>query len=151
MRRAEQITCLFWLALAGALCAGSIQLKVGTPSEPGSGFLPFGTGFLLGILALVHLVQITFRKDEKEGRILGEVRWKRGACVVAALLIYALLLPPLGYIITTFLFMAVLFSVYERRKWWMVGGASLLVTAATYLVFHHWLQVQFPAGFFRIG
>jgi len=151
MRRAEQITCLFWLALAGALGVGSIQLKVGTPSEPGSGFLPFGTGFLLGILALVHLVQITFRKDEKEGRILGEVRWKRGACVVAALLIYALLLPPLGYIITTFLFMAVLFSVYERRKWWVVGGASLLVIAITYLVFHHWLKVQFPIGFFRIG
>jgi len=151
MRRAEQITCLFWLVLAAAVCAGSLRLNVGTPSEPGSGFLPFGTGFLLGILALVHLVQITFRKDEKEGRILGEVRWKRGACVVAALLIYALLLPPLGYIITTFLFMAVLFSVYEHRKWWIVGGASLLVIAATYLVFHHWLQVQFPAGFFRIG
>jgi len=151
MRRAEQITCLFWLALAGALCVGSIQLKVGTPSEPGSGFLPFGTGFLLGILALVHLVQITFRKDEKEEPILDGVRWKRGAYVAAALLIYALLLPPLGYLITTFLFMAVLFSVYERRKWWIVGGASLLVIAATYLVFHHWLQVQFPMGFFRIG
>jgi putative tricarboxylic transport membrane protein len=151
MKRAEQTTCLFWLVLAGALCAGSIQLKVGTPSEPGSGFLPFGTGFLLGILALIHLLQITFRKDEKEEPLLGEVRWKRGAWVVASLLIYALLLPLLGYLLTTFFFMAVLFSVYERRKWWMVGGASFLVIAVTYLVFHHWLKVQFPVGFFRIG
>jgi hypothetical protein len=151
MKRAEQITCLFWLVLAGALCAGSIQLKVGTPSEPGSGFLPFGTGFLLGILALVHLIQITLGKDKKEEPLPGKVRWKRGAWVVGSLLIYALLLPLLGYILTTFFFMGVLFSVYERRKWWVAGSASLLVIAVTYLVFHHWLKVQFPAGFFRIG
>ncbi len=151
MKRAEQITCLFWLGLAAALCVGSIQLKVGTPSEPGSGFLPFGTGMLMGILALVRLVQITFRKDEKKEPLLGEVRWKRGACVVASLLLYSLLLPWMGYLLITFLFMAVLFSVYQRRKWWMVGSASLLVIAFTYLVFHHWLKVQFPVGFFRIG
>jgi putative tricarboxylic transport membrane protein len=151
MKIAEQITCLFWLVLAGALCAASIQLKVGTPSEPGSGFLPFGTGFLLGILALVHLVQITFRQDEKEEPLLGEVRWKRGACVVAALLLYALLLPLWGYLLTTFLLMAILFSIYERKKWWVVGSSGLLVVIVTYLVFHHWLKVQFPPGFFRIG
>jgi putative tricarboxylic transport membrane protein len=151
MKRAEQITCLFWLVLAGALCAGSIQLKVGTPSEPGSGFLPFGTGFLLGILALVHLVQSTFRKDEKEESLLGEVRWKRGACIVGSLITYALFLPLLGYLLSTFFFMAILFSIYERKKWWAVGGSGLLVVIFTYFVFHHWLKVQFPSGFFRIG
>jgi len=151
MKKTEQIACIFWLALGGALCWGASQLDLGSPSEPGSGFLPFGTGFLLGILALVHLAQITFRKDEKEEPLLGEVRWKRGACVAASLLLYALLLPRLGYLLTTFLFMAVLFSVYARRKWWVVGSASLLVIALTYLVFHHWLKVQFPVGIFRIG
>jgi putative tricarboxylic transport membrane protein len=124
---------------------------VGTPSEPGSGFLPFGTGLLMGILAFAHLAQITFRKGEKKEGLLGEVRWKRGAFVVVSLLLYSLLLPRLGYLLTTFLFMAALFSVYQPRKWWMVAGASFLVMALTYLVFHHWLKVQFPMGFFRIG
>jgi putative tricarboxylic transport membrane protein len=151
MRRAEQITCLFWLVLAAAVCAGSLRLNVGTPSEPGSGFLPFGTGLLLGVLALVHLAQINFRKVEKGEPLLGEVRWIRGACVAGSLLLYALLLPLFGYLLATFLFMAVLFSIYERQKWWKVGGASLLVIIVTYLVFHHWLKVQFPAGVFRIG
>jgi putative tricarboxylic transport membrane protein len=151
MRRAEQITCLFWLVLAAVVCAGSLRLNVGTPSEPGSGFLPFGTGFLLGILALAHLAQVTFRKDEKEEPLLGEVRWKRGACVAGSLLLYALLLPLFGYLLTTFFFMATLFSIYERKKWWVVGSSGLLVVIVTYLVFHHWLKVQFPVGFFRIG
>jgi len=118
MHRAEQIACVLWLVLAVFLCLGSYRLNVGTPSEPGSGFLPFGTGLLLGVLALVHLAQINFRKAPKEEALLGEVRWKRGACVAASLLLYALLLPRLGYLLTTFLFMAVLFSIYERRKWW---------------------------------
>ena len=151
MKKAEQIACLFWLALGGSLCWGAFRLDLGSPSEPGSGFLPFGTGVLLGTLALVHLAQITSRQEEKEEPLLGNARWKRGICVVASLLAYALFLPRLGYLITTFLFMAVLFSVYERKKWWAVGGASLLVIALTYLVFHHWLKVQFPVGFFRIG
>ena len=151
MKRAEEITCLFWLVLAVAVCAGSLRLNVGTPSQPSSGFLPFGTGLLLGVLAFVHLAQITLRKAEKDESFGGEFRWKRGAAVVASLLLYVLLLPRLGYLLTTFLFMAVLFSLYERRKWWVVGSASLLVIAATYLVFHHWLKVQFPVGIFRIG
>jgi len=151
MKKAEQVTCIFWLVLAGSLCWSSFQLNLGSPSEPGSGFLPFGTGLLLGILALVYLVQITFRKTEKEEPFLGEVHWKRGTCVAASLLSYALLLPRLGYLLTTFLFMAVLFSIYEQKKWWMVGGASLLVIALTYLVFHHWLKVQFPVGFLGVG
>jgi len=151
MKRAEQIICLFWLALAGALCIGSIQLKVGTPSEPGSGFLPFGTGFLLGILALVHLIQISFRKGEKGEPLLGDVRWKRAAWVAGTLILYALLLPLLGYLLSTFFFMAFLFSIYERKKWWVVGTSGLLVVLMTYFVFHYWLKVQFPAGFFRIG
>ncbi len=151
MKRADRIPGLFWLALAGAVCAGSIQLKVGTPSEPGSGFLPFGTGFLLGILSLVHLAQVTFRKAEKGHFLLGEVRWKRGACIVGSLILYAFFLPLLGYLLSTFFFMAGLFSLYERKKWWVVGSFGLLVVLVTYLVFHHWLKVQFPAGFFRIG
>jgi hypothetical protein len=47
--------------------------------------------------------------------------------------------------------MLVLFSVYERRKWWVVGTSTLLVIGITYLVFHHWLKVQFPVGFLGIG
>jgi putative tricarboxylic transport membrane protein len=151
MKRAEQITCLFWLTLSAALCVGSYQLKVGTPSQPGSGFLPFGTGMLLGILAFVHLVQTQMREPAEKESFLGAVDWKRAFGVASSLGLYALILPRLGYIITTFILMLVLFSVYERRRWWVVGISTLLVIGFTYLVFHHWLKVQFPSGILRIG
>jgi hypothetical protein len=153
MRRAEQIACLFWIIVSLSVCTGAIGLKLGTPSDPGPGFLPFGTGALLGILALVHLlkVSVAISKGESEEFLWQEVKWRRSISVVLAVLVYALLLPHLGYLIATFILMVVLFSLYDRRKWGIVVPASLLVIGITYLVFHVWLKVQFPSGFFRIG
>jgi putative tricarboxylic transport membrane protein len=132
---------------------GAIGLKLGTPSDPGPGFLPFGTGALLGILALVHLlkVSVVVSNGKNEEFLRQEVKWRSTLVVVLAVLVYALLLPFLGYLIATFILMIVLFSLNDRRKWSLVIPASLLVIGITYLVFHVWLKVQFPPGYFRIG
>jgi len=153
MRRAEQIACLFWIIVSLSLCTGAIGLKLGTPSDPGPGFFPFGTGALLGILALVHLLKVSVAASEGEAEdfLWQEVNWRRSISVVLAVLVYALLLPHLGYLIATFILIVVLFSLYDRKKWGIVVPASLLVIGITYLVFHVWLKVQFPSGFFRIG
>jgi hypothetical protein len=153
MRRAEQITCFFWIFVSLFVCTGAVGLKVGTPSDPGPGFLPFGTGALLGLLSVAHLLKVSLTSVEKEtaGNLWQGLKWQRSVSVAGAVLFYALLLPHLGYLITTFLLMAVLFSLFDRRRWGVVVLSSILVIAVTYVVFHVWLKVQFPAGFFRIG
>jgi putative tricarboxylic transport membrane protein len=150
MRAAEQIACLFWILISVGVCVGAIGLKLGTPSAPGPGFLPFGTGALMGILSVAHLLKVTFAPaDTGANRFLGtELNWRRSLAAVLSILFYALLLPHLGYLLTTFLLMVVLFSLYERRNWWRIGLASILVIGVTYLVFHIWLKVQFPSGIF---
>lgn len=153
MRRAEQIACLFWIVVSLSVCTGAIGLKLGTPSDPGPGFLPFGTGALLGILAFVHLLKVSraTSRGEAEGFLWQGVNWQRSLSIVLAVLVYALLLPHLGYLIATFTLMVVLFSLYDRKKLGIVVPASLFVIGITHLVFHVWLKVQFPSGFFRIG
>ncbi len=153
MRRAEQIACFFWIVVSLSVCMGAIGLKLGTPSDPGPGFLPFGTGALLGILAFVHLLKVSLAtsKGTKEDFLWQEVNWRRSISVVLAVLVYALLLAHLGYLIATFVLMVVLFSLYDRKRWSIVIPASLLVIGITYLVFHVWLKVQFPSGFLGIG
>lgn len=153
MKKAEFIACLLWLALAFTVCLGSLQLKLGTPSEPGSGFLPFHTALLLGILALVHLIQITCQRteDRPPEPLLGNAQWGRAMGVVVALISYALLLPYLGYIVGTFLLMVTLFSIYERKSWGMVLTLTILTLGVTYILFHNWLKVQFPIGILGIG
>ncbi len=153
MRRAEQIACLFWIVVSLVVCAGAIGLKLGTPSDPGPGFLPFGTGALMGILAFVHLMKVSTAsvKGESGEFLWQQVNWRRTISVILSVFVYALLLPHLGYLIATFILMVILFSLYDRRRWAVAVPASLLVIGITYLVFHVWLKVQFPTGFFRIG
>ncbi|HSR12126.1 MAG TPA: tripartite tricarboxylate transporter TctB family protein [Thermodesulfobacteriota bacterium] len=151
MRTAEQIACLFWIAVSLSICAGAVGVKLGTPSDPGPGFLPFGAGALLGILALAHLLK-TSSAARKATRPPGqEVKRGRSVSLAVAVFVYALVLPHLGYLIATFILMVVLFSIYDRRRWIVAIPASIAVIAVTYVVFHMWLKVQFPSGYFGIG
>ncbi len=153
MKVGEQVACFFWITLAGFVCWGSFSLKLGTPSEPGPGFLPFGTAFLLGILAVVQMIQVTFgqRPEDRGSAFAGTLQWKRGLWIVASLLLYAFLLPHLGYLVTTFFLLMVLLSLYERKKWWLLLLMTVLVNGISYVVFHNWLKVPFPMGFWGLG
>jgi len=153
MKKAEQIICLLWIALAIGVCSGSFNLKLGTVSEPGPGFLPFGAAALLGIFAAIHLVNLTLKPASQEKMELPWVhtRWEKGLYIVIALLAYTLFLPGLGYLLDTLLLMLFLFTILERKKWWVVLAYSLLVIVVSYLVFAVWLMVQFPRGFLGIG
>jgi hypothetical protein len=148
MKRAEQIACLVWIAIAVAMCVGSVGLGLGSPAEPKSGFLPFWTALLLGALALVHLVRITVGRGvpAKAAAFLGEVKWKQGLWVVVALLAYTCVLEFLGYLIATFLLLLTLFSLCERKRWWLSLLLSGVAVGISYVVFRGWLTVQLPLG-----
>ena len=149
MKNAERIIDFLWIGLAFGVCFTSVRLGVGSPSDPGPGFLPMGTGAMMGILAAAHLLT-SLRKPDSQGPepLWANVRWGKVACVIAALLIYALLLEKVGYLIDTFLLMIFLFSILERKRWWVVLSGSLVVIGITHLVFNKWLMVQFPTGLF---
>jgi hypothetical protein len=153
MKRSEQVISLFWMTLAGWVCFGAVRLKVGSFSDPGSGFLPFWVGALLGVLALAHFFNITLAKPQMKGyeSPWANVKWRNGVYVIIALLLYTFLLPRLGYILDTFLLMLFLFSLLGRQKWWIVILGTLLIIGITYLVFKIWLLVQFPAGWWGLG
>ena len=140
---------LFWLIFSVCVCTGSIRLGLGTPRNPGMGFMTFGASVLLGVFSLIVFFQTLSKGGEAEIRsIAAGPAWRRVLFVLAAILIYAEILPVLGYLIATFLLMAVLFWVLKGMKWWSVVGSSLLTTISTYYVFSKWLNCQFPEGLF---
>jgi putative tricarboxylic transport membrane protein len=152
MRLAEAIASFFWLTLSIALGAGSYQIGLGTPQEPESGFLPFWTAVLLGVLTIVHFIRTVY--SDKSGQAAASVEWgkhwKRLIIVVIALTLYGVTLSFLGYVISTFLLLMVLFSVYGRRKWWVVVGASVIVVGITVIIFSYWLTIQLPQGLWGV-
>jgi hypothetical protein len=67
-----------------------------------------------------------------------------------AILGYALVMPTLGYLITTFLLMLFLYFMIHEQKWYWVIISSLLSSLGSYYLFSKLLNCQFPDGLFGL-
>lgn len=128
------------------LSVSSLRIGVGIPTEPGSGFLPFGTGVLLAVVSLFGIwTDARVFEREKSEHLRGESR-KRIIIIIGSLLVYVFTLSKFGYLLSTFLLMGVLFSLVERRNWLIIIVKAIIVTLITYLIFEKWLACQLPQG-----
>lgn len=123
----------------------SLRLGLGNLHKPGSGFLSFCTGIILAIICLLEL-----RKSWGKPGLIKVASSRRVVLALASLIIYSLVLNILGFILATFLLVAVFFQLAEPRRWWSLLGMSALVTILVYLVFGILLQVYFPRGILGI-
>jgi len=147
MKTYDRGSSLFCLAFSLIVLIESLRLGTGTLQDPGMGFMAFGSSGLLGILSLVLFLQTVFKSEKsKTEPLFSGYLWKRVLFVLIALLIYAKLMPVVGYLIGTFLLMSLLFWIVRGQKWWWVLVSSFLTTFATYYVFSIWLNCQFPEG-----
>lgn len=138
---------LFFLAGLG-ICLYSMHYKLGTLAAPASGLMPFLSGAVICLLAGIGFVQGTLRRLGGEGwrPILRGVAWGRGLLTLVALLGFLLLLKPLGFLLTTLLFVGVLLRTILPQRWPVVVAVSVLTAALSYLLFEVWLRAQLPAG-----
>lgn len=149
MKTLDQTSSLFWLLVSVAVLVESIHLGVGSLHNPGMGFLTFGASGILGILSLILFIQASLQEQKiKVSPLPGGILWQRILFVVIALVLYSWAMPELGYLISTFVLMTLLFWVLEKKRIGLVLISSLLSTLATYLVFSKWLNCQFPDGLF---
>jgi hypothetical protein len=149
MKTLDQTSSLFWLLVSILVFAESIRIGVGTVQNPGMGFMTFGASGILGVLSLVLFFQASLPKEDVPHKPLFAGRmWRRVLFVLLALTIYARVMPILGYLISTFLLMSLLFWVLERKRIGFVLLYALLATLFTHLVFSKWLNCQFPHGLF---
>ena len=149
MKTLDQTSSLFWLLVSISVFAESIRIGVGTVQNPGMGFMTFGASGILGVLSLVLFFQASIPKEDVPHKPLFAGRmWRRVLFVLLALTIYARVMPILGYLISSFLLMSLLFWVLERKRIGFVLLYALLTTLFTHLVFSKWLNCQFPHGLF---
>lgn len=149
MKNLDQASSLFWLLVSIAVLVESIRLGIGKVQNPGMGFMTFGASGILGILSLALFIRASLSREEREAKpLFGGGLWKRVLFVLLVLSVYSVAMPTLGYLLSTFILMTLLFWVLERRKVWLVFMASFLSTLITYFVFSKWLNCQFPDGLF---
>ncbi len=150
MKRTFLISNLVWIGFAAIVCWGGLKLGFGSFHQPQAGFMPFLSGLVLGLLALVDLISgvINHWKGEKADKeIWANIHWGKLLLTLVTLFIYTVFFNTLGFIIATILLLLFLYRVMEPRPWWVVIIASFITTGLFYVGFKIGLDSQLPGGF----
>jgi len=147
VRSADRVTAALLLALSVAFSAGALKLYAWWgPGGPGSAFLPFWLGLVMGFLSLGLLIRSLKEKSP------GDAWFPRGEGLRDMLVVLGLtaafiaLLRVTGMVIGTALYLAVLVWYLGRHRWWVTLGVALAAAAVNWLVFVRWLRVPMPEG-----
>ena len=147
MGRNNVISAVTLLALALAALFEASKLPFGRLSAPQPGFFPVILAVLLATFSLILMAQaIGESKEESAASRVPTATWKRIVLAIAALVIFGVLFESLGYIISTFLFLAFLLRAVEQQKWSLVVIVAFFTSLATYLVFGLLLNTPLPGG-----
>jgi hypothetical protein len=147
MNLREMISGAACLLIAVFVFAVSLRLGVGELRDPGPGFVLFWASISLAICAciLICIGRSGKTGPESVSDAGNHADWRNATIVAAALIGYCLALPKLGYSISTFLLMAVLFGL-GRMKPWMILLCSLMTVLLSYYLFAHLLRTPLPRG-----
>jgi len=141
-KQGEIIAGLCFLAIGIGFTVGAVSLKIGVPTEPLPGFFPFWDGVILIALSAIFLFHAWGGRASEShafGRLGGP------SVVVLALVLYVAAMETVGYVITTTLLSAAVLKVLETKPRALVL-MSLILAAASYLIFDRLLGVTLPLG-----
>jgi putative tricarboxylic transport membrane protein len=148
----QRCAVLVWIGLGVFVTLYSYHIGLGRFLEPGPGLMPFVLGVVMLLLSLFKLaIDVRSQVIEERKRTgtenggSGRVFLGKIAAVAAGLLAFALLLEPLGYLLTTFLVLSFLLKVAGYERWLRVLPYSAIITLVTYFGFTY-LGTRFPQG-----
>ena len=137
------------LLAIGYLLAGR-RYPLDTLATPGPGLVPLVAG--VALLAVAIWLSITANRaglaDAATTGGLIEPAPRRAAgrplVLAAALVIYAAVLPALGFVVSSFALVVVASRLIGAAGWWRPTLLALGVTGVSYLLFARWLGVPLP-------
>jgi putative tricarboxylic transport membrane protein len=126
----------------------SIGLPFGRWNEPGPGVFPLALSILLCISGIVWFIR---------GKAKGETRKSAGlkgfahkyvtaVQIVGLTGVFILLLDPLGYLLTSILYLFVLFLWVSRYRLWVAAAFAITFGAGSWLFFEKLLTTPLPQG-----
>jgi len=150
MSLSQIIVTFFWIGFGIFVMIFSFRLGLGSFNNPDAGLLPFLLGGLLSFLCFCDLTifllgKRKFEEASKEEKT--QISYRKIGFVIASLFIYSFILEKLGFVITTWIFLILLFRGMGN-KWMTTFAASIFTVLATYFVFT-FFGVRFPSGIFK--
>lgn len=134
---------LMFLVVGIGFAWGATEYSFGSSARPGPGYFPFGLGVLLAILGSAVLFKALTIESEG-GDPIGGVAWRPLLIIVAAVVLFGVMLPRLGVAIT--LPVLILFSAMagDEFKWRGALINAVVLTFASWFIFVWGLSLVLP-------
>lgn len=146
-KKADTITAIILLVFSGYMIAESLTMAISSEYGPGPGMFPLGLGIMLAALSLALLWDgLNPRVKDKPSKFQNKKGLLSAGLLVLGLIGYALFIPKLGYLLTTFLLVMFLMSVVARDKIRTSLITAICVTLLLFLIFDVGLGVHLPKG-----
>ncbi len=134
---------LIFVVVGVAFAWGSTNYSFGNSARPGAAYFPFGLGVLLALLgAMVLFKALTI--ETEGGDPIGHIAWKPLLVIVAAIVLFGLLLPRLGMAITLPVVVALSALAGDEFHWKDALLNSVLLTLGSWVIFIWGLKLVIP-------
>jgi heme/copper-type cytochrome/quinol oxidase subunit 4 len=146
MKSWQRYAGLFFLALAAVVIQQSIWvLRLFDHGQPGSGFMPFGLGLILAILAIC-LIAANRGRDELQVPFWESMAWLHPLLAIVITAVYVVVFDDIGAITSVAVLVTGWLLFVERKSVLVAGSTGVLTGLVVYLVFDRFLQTPFPRG-----
>ncbi len=152
-QRAWQVASALFVVLALAAVAESLRYGFLDRLGPGPGFFPFCVSVVMGALGVTLLVGSSRMKAaaaDGESVVPAGDEARRVVRVAAGLVVTVVLLGPVGFRLSTLVFLVYLPWSLGARNLWAIAVIALAGSFGVFHVFHYWLHVPLPVGVFGL-
>ncbi len=151
LKKIDQIGASIILGIAVFYLFQTSKLAFWKGKTLGPGFFPLLLGIGLVALTLLLLVKATLvPKDHSLSLSMRFFPSKSGLLkllyLIGSLVVYVLTLQPLGYLLSTLLFLCALFLAWDPRRPGLAIAVAVGTVLCSYVFFDLLLQVQLPKG-----
>lgn len=144
----NRISGIFFMGIGIFFSLYARFVEIGTWNEPGPGFLPFWAGITITVMAAFLFIGSFKGKDPLRPPFFPETdSWKRVLITFLALIVYNLLLNPLGFFLTTLFFVGFLVRFIFPQSIFRTLVVAIASAIVARLLFINFLETQLPKGF----
>jgi hypothetical protein len=133
---------VMFVALGALFIVWSREYQFGTAQRMGPGFFPTILGVLMALLGVLVAVPSISKKSPIVE--IDRIGWRGLIIVLAAVLLYALLLLRLGFVVSLIVLIVLSAVASEEFRWKETIISVVVLGITSYLVFVKGLELQFP-------
>lgn len=145
IRHTDKLAAVLLVGLAVGVFVASRDFPSGFGESPGAAFFPRIIVSVIALLAGVLFVRSVASSDVRAYDV-STTDVRRFAVPVASLVAYVALMPILGFVLDTILFLVVLMRYSGVESYWRSGALAVGLGLALYYVFGEFLHIPFPEG-----